>query len=143
MAFTVEHQVEIPTGEFLRARLKSLEVATVPYNDKKTGESKTFQKLNWIFEITEQGDFHGKEVRAETNAYLSDSPYNQFRLWAEALLQRPLDLGVVLNESDLVGLGAVITCKREQDRRDSSKFWVRVDDVIPLDDSFGSDEPPF
>lgn len=142
MAFQVEHQIEIPEGPFLRSKLEKLEVATIPYTDKKTGERKEFSKLNWTFEITEQGEFHGKTVKGESPAFLSDSPHNRFRNWAEALLQRPLDVGQVLNESDLEGLSAYITVKYESDRNDSSKKWARVDDVIPLDPG-ASDEPPF
>ena len=141
MPFEVEHQVEIPIDVFLRAKLKELEVAEVPYTDKKTGERKTFKKLNWVFEILENGEFWGKTVRAETPAYLSDGPNNQFRLWAEALLKRELDLGQVLNESDLVGLQGLIVCKREQDRKDENKYWTRVADVIPADPA--GDDPPF
>ena len=143
MPFQVEHQVEIPEGPFLRAKLTKLEVATIPYTDRKTGERKEFSKLNWVFEIIEQGDFTGKSVRGESSAFLSDAPHNRFRNWAEALLQRPLDLGQVLNESDLEGLTAYITVKYEVDKNDSSKRWARVDDVIPLDPGAGGDEPPF
>jgi hypothetical protein len=144
MAFEVQHQVELPTNTFLRAKLKELEVKKVGYADKKTGEQKEFTKLNWLFEITQDGEYFGKTVRAETSAYLSDSPYNNFRLWAEALLQRPLDLGQVLNETDLIGLSALITIKFEEDRRDSSKKFARVEDVIPLDPGSVMDsEPPF
>lgn len=144
MAFEVQHQVELPTNTFLRAKLKELESKTVPYTDKKTGEQKEFTKLNWIFEITQDGEYFGKTVRAETSAYLSDSPYNTFRLWAEALLQRPLDLGQVLNETDLIGLSALITIRFEEDRRDSTKKYPRVEDVIPLDPASAAyDEPPF
>ena len=141
--FEVQHQVTLPTGTFLLAQLKELEVRNIPYNDKKTGERKSFDKLNWVFEIKEQGEFNGKEVRAETSAFLSDDPYNQFRNYAEALLQRPLDLGQVLHEGDLVGLSALITVKFEEDRRDSSKVWPRVDAVIPLDPATASSQPPF
>lgn len=143
MPFQVEHQVEIPANTFMRAKLNTLDVATVPYVDKKTGEQKSFTKLNWIFEITEQGEFTGKDVRAETNAYLSDHPENAFRLWAEALLQRPLDLGQVLNESDLEGLSGLIMIQYVPDRKDPSKKWPRVTDVIPLDPSSASSEAPF
>lgn len=146
MPFTVEHSVDIPTDTLLRAKLTALDVATVPYTDKNTGEAKTFQKLNWKFEITQDGDYFGKTVNAETSAYLSDHPENQFRNWAEALLQRPLDLGNVLNESDLLGLSALITVHYVPDRKDPSKKWRRVDQVIALQPSLGGGgftEPPF
>jgi hypothetical protein len=146
MAFTVEHAEptpDIPTNTLLRAKLISLEVATVPYKDRKTGEDKSFQKLNWVFEITQQGDYHGMTVRAETSAYLSDHPENKFRLWAEALMQRPLDLGNVLSETDLIGLSALITVKYEADRKDAEKKWRRVEDVIALEGEALFDQPPF
>ena len=139
MAFQVQHQVEIPTNTLLRAKLKDLTVREIPKRDG----SGSFEKLNWVFEITQDGDCFGKDVRAETSAYLSDSPHNQFRLWAEALLQRPLDLGQVLNESDLIGLQALITVKYEADRNDSSKKWRRVEDVIALEGTPFQGQPPF
>ena len=143
MPFEVQHQVDLPTNTLLRAKLKELEVRTIPFTDRKTGAPSSFEKLNWVFEITQQGDYFGKTVRAETSAFLSDSPYNVFRNWAEALLQRPLDLGQVLNEGDLIGLPALITVKYEEDRKDSTKKWARVEDVISVGgDAFG-DEPPF
>lgn len=151
MPFQVEHQVEIPTNTLLRASLKDLEVKEIPFTDRKTGEQKSFTKLNWIFEITQQGEFQGKTVRAETSAFLSDHPENKFRSWAEALLNRPIGLGDVLNEQDLIGLPALITVGYEADRKDPSKKFRRVEDVMSLDPSggfsgpsgFQGDEPPF
>ena len=139
MAFEVQHQVDLPTNTILRAKLTELELRSIPKRD-----GGTFEKLNWVFEITQDGEYFGKTVRAETSAFLSDSPYNLFRNWAEALLQRPLDLGQVLNEGDLIGLAALITIKYEEDRKDSSKKWPRVEDVMALDpSSVVSNQPPF
>lgn len=138
MPFEVQHQVDLPTDTLLKAKLQDLQVREIAKRDG----SGTFEKLNWIFEVTQDGEYFGKTVRAETSAFLSDSPYNVFKNWAEALLQRPLDLGQVLAESDLIGLPALITVKYEQDRKDSSKKWPRVDEVISVGEGFGS-EPPF
>lgn len=145
MAFEVQHQVDLPTETLMVARLRDLEHRKIPYTDKKTGEQKEFGKLNWTFEITEQGDFTGKSVRAETPDYISDSPYNQFGNYARALLQRELVPGQLLSEGDLVGLSALITVKYEADRNDSSKKWPRVDQVIELDpaSAAAAAEPPF
>jgi hypothetical protein len=111
-------------------------VPAKPSRDQPGGSGDAFTRLNWIFEITQEGDYFGKNVRAETSAFLSDSPFNQFRNWAEALLQPQLDLGQVLDESDLIGLPALITVKYEEDRKDSSKKWARVDEVISVGDAF-------
>jgi hypothetical protein len=139
MAFTVEHQVVIPTNTLLRAKLTDLTVREVP---KRDGGS--FQRLNWTWEITQDGEYFGAEVRADTSAFLSDAPDNQFRNWAEALLQRPLDLGVALNENDLVGLQALITVMYEPDRKDPKKTWRRVEDVMALEGaSRAYQDPPF
>lgn len=142
MPFEVQHSVEIPENTLLRAKLKTLEVANIPYKDKKTGEPKTFQKLNWTFEITQDGDYFGKDVKGETSAFLSDHPENKFRNWAEALLQRKLDLGQILNEQDLEGLSALITVGYQADRSDPEKKYRRVEDVIPIAGG-GYEEPPF
>lgn len=146
MAFEVQHQVDLPIETLLMARLKELEHKVIPYTDKKTGEQKTFGKLNWLFEVTEQGDFFGKTVRAETSDYFSDSEYNVPNQYATALLQRRLDPGQVLSEGDLIGLSGLITVKYEADRNDASKKWPRVDQVIPLDPASAaaaSMDPPF
>lgn len=142
MAFEIQQHVDIPTGLPLQAVLKTLEHKEIPYVDKKTGEQKTFGKLNWIFEITEQGDFTGKTVRAETGDKFETSEYNVPFQYAKALLGRDLDAGQVLSEGDLIGLPALITVKYEEDRKDSSKKWLRVDQVYPLDPA-SVEQPPF
>lgn len=138
MAFTVEHQVVLPENTILRATLTQLEVRDIPKRD-----GGTFQRLNWHFEITQAGDFAGMKVRGETSAYLSDDPDNVFRMWAESLLGRPLDLGTTLYPQDLEGLPALITVAKEQDRKDPTKFWRRVETVMATGDSGQSAEPPF
>ena len=143
MPFEVQHQVDLPEETLLRAQLKDLEHRKIPYTDKKTGEQKEFGKLNWIFEITEQGDFVGKQVRAETPDYLSDSQHNKFGQYARALLRRDLAPGQVLAESDLIGLSGLIDITYEADRRDPSKKWARVGNVYELDPASAMDEPPF
>lgn len=144
-AFTVEHQVQVPEGTLLRAKLVELEVREIPRRDPKPGEDTHFKKLAWHFEITQQGEFMSEKVRGETSAYLSDHPDNKFRTFAEALLGRPLDLGQQLFPSDLEGLQALITVRYEPDRKDPSKKYRRVDDVIALEGGGHSanDEPPF
>jgi hypothetical protein len=142
MPFEVQRQIDLPVNYPLQARLIELEQATIDYTDKKTGEAKQFTKLNWIFEVTEQGDYNAKKVRAETSAYLSDSPYNQFNNFAKALLGRELAVGQILGEGDLVGLPCLITVKYEEDRKDPSKKFARVADVFQLDPA-SADQPPF
>jgi hypothetical protein len=142
MPYEVQHQAKIPEGTLLKATLVGLESKHFPA--RNPGEE-GFTKLNWEWEITEEGDYKGMKVKGECSAFLSDHPENRFRNWAEALLQRPLDLGQVLDESDLVGLPALITVWYQPDRKDPSKTWRRVQDVLSLDAGGfnSSDAPPF
>jgi len=136
MPFQIRHEADLPVNTLLRAKLKDLTIREIPKRD-----GGTFEKLNWVFEITAQGDFFGKTVRAETSADFSDSQYNQPRAWSEALLQRQLGAGQMLGESDLIGLPCDITVRYEDDRKDPSKKWARVDDVYEATDGF--DAAPF
>lgn len=138
MPFEVQKTTQLPAGVLLKAKLEDLDVKEIPFNDKKTGEPKTFSKIEWTFKIID-GEYQGKDVRGETSAFLTDHPDNKFRNWSEALLNRSLDLGFVLDEQDLVGSVGLITVKYVTDRKDEEKKWARVDDVIALSE----DEPPF
>lgn len=136
MAFTIAHQVDLPVNTLLRAKLKDLEVRSLPSRD-----GGTFERLKWTFEITQQGDFFGKTVQADTTAYFSDSEFNQPTAWAKILLGRELAAGQVLSEGDLIGLPCDLTVKYEDDRKDKNKKWTRVEDIYPVDGL--GDEPPF
>lgn len=142
MPYEVEHQIDLPVDELLRAKLQNLEPREIEYTDRKTNEKKSFTKLDWTFEVTQDGDYFGKLVKANTSAYLSDSPYNQFRSWSEALLGHELETGQVLSESDLIGLPALITVKYEDDKKDANKKWARVDEVLAVSQTY-ADSPPF
>lgn len=136
MPFEVKHEADLPVNTLLRAKLKDLSVREIP---KKDGT--TFERLTWVFEITQSGDFFGKQVRADTSAEFSDSEFNQPRNWSKVLLQRDIAAGQFISESDLIGLSCDLTVLYEDDRKDPSKKWARVEDIYPVD-GFG-DEPPF
>lgn len=141
MAWEAKHEeyVEVPENEFIRAELMELETKTINYTDKKTGKPDSFDKLMWKFEFLDP-PYAGLPVRGETRAELSDHPNNQFRQWAEALIGREITPGMVLSESDLIGLRALVMIRYEDDYKDPEKKWRRVADVLPIE---GGDGPPF
>lgn len=142
--WTVEQHVDLPEGVLMQARLKDIEVKTIPYTDRKTGEAKTFEKLNWIFEITEQGDFNARLIRKETNAAFKTSEYNEPYQIAKSLLNREIAAGTAVGPGDLIGLPGLITVRYEADRGGDGKKWARVDQVYPLDPASAAGfEPPF
>lgn len=142
--FTINHQVDLPDGGLLRARLVELEKREIPRRQPKPGEEATFIRLNWHFEVTEQGDYFGKKVKIETGDYFSDSPYNVPGNIARALLSgQPLNPGTVVSEDDFTGLEALVEIGYEADRNDKAKKWARVAQVFPLDPASAGSEPPF
>lgn len=112
-----------------------------------TGEAKSFTKLEWWWEVvaTTFGDqYIGRKVKGECDAKLTTHPGNKFRNWSETILGRVIPNGFVLDTEDLVGLQAEISIGHREDRKDSSKVWEFVDEVLPLSGGFdGLDEPPF
>lgn len=142
--WTVEQHVDLPEGILMQARLKDIETKTIPYVDRKTGEQKSFEKLNWLFEITEQGDFTTRVLRKETGAEFKTSEYNEPYQLAKALLGRDIPAGTAISQGDLLGLPGLITVKYEADRGGDGKKWARVDQVYPLDPASAAGfEPPF
>lgn len=134
----------VPEDAILRVRLESTEVRTIEYTDKNTGEPKSFQKIRWRFKIVDErpayDKFYDRTVFGETFARLTTRPDDKFRNWAEALLRRPLDAGSLIELDDLTGLAALASFTKEQDYKDKSKYWDRVDELLPLTDQM---TPPF
>lgn len=122
----------IPADELLVATLRAVEKKTVNYNDKFTGEPKSFDKLEWTFEITE-GEFAGRRLRGQTDAYISTHPSNRFRPWAEAMLGMELQPGVKFTVGDLIGKRCEISVVHVPSRKDPEKLWEQIDEVLPVE----------
>jgi hypothetical protein len=84
----------------------------------------------------------GRRVKGSIDARLSNHPKNQFRMWAEAMLDRQIPVGMVIDTDDLVGLSAEIVIGHRPDKKDPNKVWEEVAGVIPLSGAQSS-EPPF
>ena len=132
----------IPEDTIVAARVNEVKLEHVTFT--KDGKEDSFDKLIWWFEILDDGPngtWKGRKIRGQTTANLTNHPNNRFRAWAEALLNRDIGVGFVLDSDDLVGTNCKITVRHEPDRRDPKTKWERVDEVLP--GGGFDDNPPF
>lgn len=139
-----EPDLTLPEDSIHRARLEDLNHRTFEWTDYKTGEKKQGETLEWYWAITSSStpEYIGHKVRGECKPILSNRDGNRFRMWAEALLNREIPVGMAVETDDLVGLEAEIVIGHRVDKKDPSKKWPYVTDVAPLDGS-SQVEPPF
>lgn len=133
----------IPEDTICRARLNGLEKKTISWNDRQTGEAKTTELMEWSWEVI-SGNHQGRKVRGTCDAVISNHPRNKFRLWAEAILDKRIDSGEPFDTDDLVGQIADVSIGHRPDKKDPSKKFEFVDEVIPISGGLSSQsEPPF
>lgn len=125
----------LPVGVPLRAKLVSVEEKTINYTDKSTGEPKSFKKLNWKFACTDHGD---KWVWGDTDPFISSHPRNNLRQWIEAVRRSPLEQGVELDITDLIGLPVSVELSN---REYNGKVYTSVVNLVAQDPA--TEEPPF
>lgn len=146
LTFVVEDapDLTIPEDTIIRARLNEISDKTINWTDRNTNEQKSSVLLEWKWEVVAEGQYKGRKLRGECDAKISNHPRNKFRAWAESLLGRELPMGMGIDTDDLVGLVADISIAHRADRKDPSKKYEYVDEVIPVNGGFSvNDEPPF
>jgi hypothetical protein len=149
MQFITEDEPDLtfPEDSIARARLEEIKLHTFGWTDKDTKQEMEATKLVWWWRVlsTSAGEqYVGRKVKGECNAKLSNRGDNRFRVWAEALLNREIPVGMAVDTDDLIGLTAEIVIGIQDDRKDPLKKWNRVTDVVPvMDGGFGGSEPPF
>ncbi len=148
MQFTNEDVPEgrLPEDSIHTARLESIELRNFEWTDRKTGELKQGQSLDWWWVITRTnyGDqYIGRRLKSECNARLTNRSDNYFRKWAEALRKKPIEVGESLDTDQLLGLEAEIVIAYRKDRNDPTKSWAFVSDVGEAAEGGQSFDPPF
>lgn len=149
LTFTVVDapDLTLPEDKIFRARLTEIKSHNFTWTDYKDKDNpgqpvqKEGSTLQWWWEVVSTDEYNGRKVKGECEPQISTHPRNRFRMWAEALLQREFGPGVNIDIDDLVGLTADITVRHKPDRKDPSKKWEEVDEVIPV--TSYDDTPPF
>lgn len=151
LEFEVEDQPDltIPEDVICRAKLVEIKKHTFSWTDYKDktrpGQpvAKVAENLHWWFEVT-SGQHIGRKVKLETRFKITNHPRDKFRLTAETLLGRELPHGTRVNADDLTGLQADITVRHRPDKKDPSRIYEEVDEVMPVSTGFSLDSaPPF
>lgn len=149
LKFEVEEEKDLtlPADSIHRARLMEIKERTFEYTDRNDGTRKTASNLEWWWEITRPGtglgeEFIGRRVKGECRPKITNRPGNRLREWSEALLDREIPVGMLIDTDDLIGLEAEIVIGHRQDKKDAAKVWEEVVGVLPaVGDS--SQQPPF
>lgn len=150
LQFVVEDapDLTLPEDKIFRAQLVEIKEHSFTWTDRKENPpvERTATTLQWWWQVKSSDEYNGRKVKGECDPKLSNHPRNRFRMWAEALLQRELPLGMQIDSDDLVGLTADITVRHRPDKKDPSKKYEEVDEVMPVTSTsggWGTDEPPF
>lgn len=142
-----EKDLTLPEDSIHRARLVEIKDRDFSFTDRNTGQQKTGTNLEWWWEITVpqaglDADYIGRRVKGECRPKITNRPGNRFREWSEALLDRPIPVGMVVDTDDLIALEAEIVIGHRQDKKDANKVWEEVTGVLPVD-AAQSTQPPF
>lgn len=148
MKFTTQDEPDLtlPEDTIFRAVLEEIKLHEFEWNDG--GTMTKSQTLQWWWRITVSSAgpvYIGRKVKGECKPILSNRDGNRFRAWSEAVLNRKIPVGMDIDTDDLIGLSAEIVIGHKPDKKDPSKMWEFVSDVMPLDDQPGGThtEPPF
>lgn len=138
-----EPDLTLPEDTIIRAQLTELKPRTIEWTSKQDGSKKSATFLEWWWQVQSPEQYATRKVKGECEAKLTNHPGNKFRNWSETLLGREIPVGMGIDTDDLVGLTADITVRHEKDKKDASKVWERVDEVIGVTNFSVSDQPPF
>lgn len=144
-----EKDLTLAEDSIHRARLIEIKEREFSFTDRNTQQMKVGTNLEWWWEVTVPGAGHddpeyiGRRVKGECRPKLTNRPGNRFREWSEAVLNRDIPVGMVIDTDDLTGLEAEIVIGHRRDKKDPSKVWEEVVGVIPLSGDSYSTTPPF
>lgn len=133
----------LPEQTVFDAQLLSCTQETVTFtyrNGPNAGQPGSFDKWEWTFVITTPGEYNNIEIKGSTEPKITDANENDgflalARVYVEALLGRPIQLGEEIDTDDLLGLPCKLTARHEEPRprKKGDGYWynVAVDEVYP------------
>lgn len=146
MKYTMEDapDLTLPDDSIHRARLQEIKPRSFEWTDKEN-QKREGNVLDWWWEITSTNvgpQYVGRNVKGTCDARLTNHSKNQFHAWASALLGREITVGMAVDTDDLVGLEAEIVVQHQKNKKDPTKVYEVVTDVVPLSGAYDTD-PPF
>lgn len=148
--------VPIPDDTFLTARVTDVKTVKKGYQSKDDGSD--VYRVEWKFEITEDGDFKGREVKGETSTSFVKHPGCKMFMWVQSVFGRELPDEFEFEPESIVGAEVRVhmECKEGGEKKDvkgvgTGEYWInnRVKDVlsaskVPQGSAYADDgEEPF
>jgi hypothetical protein len=130
----------VPEDTIFRATVQELKPRTARFTDRRTGEPREIEFVQWYFEIAD-GDYEGRVVRGE--AEYVQARNSKLMQWAAAELRAEFVPGGNVDWSQIPGQVVEITVRHRPDKNDPDKKWVEVDEVMAPEGSFDFDKVPF
>lgn len=113
----------IPDGEVVEVQLEEVTERPVPFGSGI--------RWNWKFRVTEEGPFKGRYIYGDTSDSFVINEECKAYSWAKALTGDDYRGGGVFDTDDLMGLHGRVIAYHRPDRKNASKMWVNVRDVLP------------
>lgn len=117
----------IPEGEIVAAKVVGIEGKSFDWGER----------LNWKFEVTEEGTWEGYKINGSTSLKFTIDPPSKFYEWSVELLGRTFEIGESVETDDLIGLPCRIEIEWQEDKDDEKKHWMRAYSIIRARGSSG------
>jgi len=120
----------VPENTLLNAKFMGMEPHSFDYVDSDTGQTETAHKLNWNFEVTEQGKFNARKLRGQTPTTFSTHENCKAMNWMISISGRSFAPDEDVESEDYIGFACrVITSQSKPDSQ--GRIWDNVVDVLP------------
>ena len=113
----------IDDNTVLHARVVDVRKIVKPFNDNITGLP--VEKVQFTFEVTEDGKFLGRRIKGETSTHFVANPGCRMYAWVQEILGVEIPEGFRFNTDAVIGSDCrVRVSKKVTIRRDGKGEWV-------------------
>lgn len=124
--------VPIPDNTFLTATVLSVKTVKKPFKDDNQND---VYKVEWNFEVTEDGEFKGRKIKGETSTNFVKHSGCKLFMWVQSVFGRELPEDFEVDTETLVGAEVRVHVDGSQGKEKNDKpgeFWLnqRVKDVL-------------
>lgn len=93
-----------------------------------TWEGDEVEKLRWVFSVTDQGPWQGKDVQGDTSQKFTAHPNCKAYNWAAAIVGMQPSLDKDFDTDDLIGMPCRILIGHRADKQGG--MWMNVKEVM-------------
>lgn len=105
------------------------EVVEIRVTDITSRESNFGLRLDWHFEVVEEGEYKGISVKGSTGAKFTLHSECRLYNWAKSLTGDDYESGQSFDTDDMIGLVGRGIVSHRRDNQD--RVWMNISDVLP------------